>query len=159
MQTVVTQNDIITRLAAGETSLSIAKDHDIGPSGVRMIKMKNRELIESITARLISDNLEAAAESVALDIKTVLRIAKRAHDNVDDLSDNELLYKQQHNKTIDQMMRAIGFYPTQSPSLVVQNIVNDNSQHITVTPEFQQFIDYQTDKNVDKDAEKDVNIT
>ncbi len=47
----------------------------------------------------------------------------------------ELQYKTQTNKINSDIYRAIGFYPSQSQSFLIQNICNDNRSQQVILPQ------------------------
>ena len=143
-----TKKDIVNRLSRNESSNQIAKDYDVSGQRIRQIKKENQELIEQKAQELLK-NLPDIVETAEHDIK----ISKRISQNIANCKDHELIdklkeikdilqFKQLTNKLSADILRTVGIFPAQSPSLFIQNIYNDNRTQTVITPEFQQFLDF-----------------
>ena len=74
------------------------------------------------------------------------RISEKAKENIEKVTEKEMQYKKDNNRTNENLLRSVGIFPAQHPSFVF-NQYNDNSEHNTViTPEFQQYLDYRATK-------------
>ncbi len=142
------KNDIINRLSTGESSNQIANDYDVSGQRIRQIKKENLELIEQKTQELLS-NLPDIVETAKHDINISKRISKniansKDHELIDKLKEVKdiLQFKQLTNKLSADILRALGIFPAQSPSLVIQNIYQDQRQQTVIPPDYQEFLDF-----------------
>ncbi len=148
-----TKTEIINRLATNESSNQIAKDYDVSGQRIRQIRKENQEKINEIASKLVQENLPDVYETVRNDVQTMKGISEKAKENVEKVTDREMQYKKDNNRTNENILRSVGIYPAQSPSLVIQNIYgDDNSQHITISPSYQKFLDFQNRNPYDKDG-------
>ncbi len=160
------KNDIINQLSTGESSNRIANDYDVSGQRIRQIKKENLELIEQKAQELLK-NLPDIVETA----KHNINISKRISQNIANSKDHELIdklkevkdilqFKQLTNKLSADILRALGIFPAQSPSLVIQNIYLDKRQQVIVDDKFQRFLDYEakTSQPIDMpvDIQKDV---
>lgn len=120
-----TKTEIINRLAANESSNQIAKDYNVSGQRIRQIKKENEDLINSIAQKLIQENLADVYETTRLDIQTTRRIAGKANQDIESVTEKEFEYKKVHNKTNENLLRSVGIFPAQHPSFVF-NQYNDN---------------------------------
>ncbi len=138
-----TKAEIINRLATNESSNQIAKDYNVTGQRIRQMKKENEDLINTIAQRLIQENLPDIYETVRNDVCTMKRISEKAKENIEKVTEKEMQYKKDNNRTNENIFRSVGIYPAQHPSFVF-NQYNDNSQHNTViSPAFQKYIDFQ----------------
>ncbi len=149
-----TKAEIINRLATNESSNQIAKDYDVSGQRIRQIRKENQEKINEIASKLVQENLPDVYETVRNDVQTMKGISEKAKESVEKVTDREMQYKKDNNRTNENILRSVGIYPAQSPSLVIQNIYgDDNSQHIEViSPSYQKFLDFQNSNPYDKDG-------
>ena len=111
------------------------------------MKKENQEKINEITEKIVHENLPDIYETVNLDVKTMKRIAEKANEDIESITEREFEYKKAHNRTNENLLRAVGIYPAQNPSLVF-NQYNDNSQQNTIiSPAFQKFLDFQASQD------------
>ena len=50
-------------------------------------------------------------------------------------------YKKDNNRTNENLFRSVGIYPSQAPSFMFQQNI-DNRQQTVISPAFQKFIDF-----------------
>ncbi len=143
-----TKTEIINRLATNESSNQIAKDYDVSGQRIRQIKKENRELIEQKAQELLK-NLPDIVETAKHDINISKRISKniansKDHELIDKLKEVKdiLQFKQLTNKLSADILRSVGIFPAQSPSLFIQNNYQDNRQQNMIVPEYQEYLDY-----------------
>ncbi|MCP4987793.1 MAG: hypothetical protein GY928_17580 [Colwellia sp.] len=117
--------DIIGRLSMGESSNKIAADFNVSGQRIRQIKKENKELIEQKTQELLK-SLPDIVETTRMDIETAKKISIEAKNDINTLTPEKLKFKALTNKISADIYRAIGFFPSQSQGLFVQNIYNDN---------------------------------
>ena len=140
-----TKAEIINRLATNESSNQIAKDYNVSGQRIRQMKKENEDLINAIAQKLIQENLSDVYETIRLDIQTTKKIAEKANEDMESVTEKEFEYKKAHNRTNENLLRSVGIFPAQHPSFVF-NQYNDNSNHNTViSPEFQEYIDFQSE--------------
>ena len=142
-----TKAEIINRLATNESSNQIAKDYKVSGQRIRQMKKENQEKINEITEKIVHENLPDIYETVRNDVCTMKRISEKAKEDIEKVTDKEMQYKKDNNRTNENIFRSVGIYPSQAPSFMFQQNI-DNSQHNTViTPEFQKFIDFTSQYN------------
>ncbi len=122
-----TKAEIINRLAKGESSNQIGKDNNVSGQRIRQMKKENQDLINAIAQRLIQENLPDIYETVRNDVCTMKRISEKAKENVENVTDKEMQYKKDNNRTNENLLRSVGIFPAQLPSFVF-NQYNDNRQ-------------------------------
>ena len=148
------KNDIINRLSTGESSNRIANDYDVTGQRIRQIKKENLELIEQKAQELLK-NLPDIVETAKHDIN----ISKRISQNIANSKDHELIdklkevkdilqFKQLTNKLSADILRSLGIFPAQSPSLFIQNIYNDNRTQTVVDPAVMKLFSTDIAKNM-----------
>ncbi len=154
--------EIIDRLATNESSNQIANDYNVSGQRIRQIKKENLELIEQKTQELLS-NLPDIVETAKHDINISKRISKniansKDHELIDKLKEVKdiLQFKQLTNKLSADILRALGIFPAQSQSLVIQNLYQDQRQQTVITPEFQEFLDFKAKNAKPIDMQEDV---
>ncbi len=157
-----TKNDIINRLSTGESSNRIAKDYDVSGQRIRQIKKENRELIEQKAQELLK-NLPDIVETAKHDINISKRISKniansKDHELIDKLKEIKdiLQFKTITNKLSADILRSLGIFPAQSPSLLIQNIYQDNRQQNMIVPEYQEYLDYKAKNRQVVDINADI---
>ena len=130
------KQEVIHKLAIGEPQTSIAKQVGVNQSTISRFANKDEAqvLIDEEKLKLV-EVLPDAVQNVKDLVEEMKGIPK------DDIKRRELSYK----ATTD-VLKATNVFP--SPQYA-QNIYNDNSQQIVITPEFQAFIDFQS-KNGEK---------
>ena len=139
-----TKAEIINRLATNESSNQIAKDYSVSGQRIRQMKKENEGLINAIAQKLIQENLSDVYETIKLDIQTTKKIAEKANEDIESVTEKEFEYKKAHNRTNENLLRSVGIFPAQHPSFVF-NQYNDNSQQTVISPAFQAFLDFQSD--------------
>ncbi len=155
------KSDIIDRLSTGESSNQIANDYNVSGQRIRQIKKENRELIEQKAQELLK-NLPDIVETAKQDIQIAKYISNKLKDKLklDELSkeqlravNSKLNFKTLTNNLSADILRLLGIFPAQSPSLFIQNIYNDNQQQTLITPEFQEFLDWKAQKLIDNSVD------
>ena len=134
------KQEVIHKLAVGETQTSIAKQIGVDQSTISRFANKDeaQKLIEEEQLKLV-EVLPDAVQNVKDLVKEMKDIPK------DDVKSRELSYK----ATTD-VLKATNVFP--SPQYA-HNIYNDNRQQQTlITSEFQAFLDFQAE-NVLEDSE------
>ncbi len=119
------KEEIISRIATGEPSRTIAVDFNVSGQRIRQIKKENQELIEQKTQELLK-SLPDIVETTKMDIETAKKISLEAKEDINSLTPEKLQFKTLANKINADIYRAIGFFPSQSQGLFIQNIYNDN---------------------------------
>ncbi len=137
-----TKAEIINRLAKNESSNQIAKDYNVSGQRIRQMKKENEDLINAIAQKIIQENLSDIYETIKLDVQTTKKIAEKANEDIESVTEKEFEYKKAHNRTNENLLRAVGIYPSQNPSLVF-NQYNDNRQQTVISPAYQAFLDFQ----------------
>jgi CENP-B N-terminal DNA-binding domain len=125
--------EIINRLATNESSNQIAKDYNVSSQRIRQIKKENQEKINEIASKLVQENLSDVYETVRNDVQTMKRIAEKAKEDIEKVTDKEMQYKKDNNRTNENIFRSVGIYPAQHPSFVF-NQYNDNRQIEIISP-------------------------
>ncbi len=130
------KQEVIHKLAIGEPQTSIAEQVGVNQSTISRFANKDEAqvLIEEEKLKLV-EAFPDAVQNVKDLVKEMPTISK------DDIKRRELSYK----ASVD-VLKATNVFP--SPQYA-QNIYNDNSQQIVITPEFQAFLDFQS-KNWEK---------
>jgi hypothetical protein len=130
------KQEVIHKLAIGEPQTSIAAQVGVNQSTISRFANKDEAqvLIEEEKLKLV-EAFPDAVQNVKDLVKEMPTISK------DDIKRRELSYK----ASVD-VLKATNVFP--SPQYA-QNIYNDNSQQIVITPEFQAFLDFQS-KNWEK---------
>ena len=72
------------------------------------------------------------------------RIAGKANEDIESVTEKEFEYKKAHNRTNENLLRSVGIFPAQHPSFVF-NQYNDNRQQAVISPAFQKYIDFQNE--------------
>lgn len=120
---------IVSQLATGKTQQVIADQYGIDRVRVAQIKKANQELVSQIANKIISETLPDIYETTKLDIETGKKLAKIAKQTAGELSESQLQYKKQTNKTTENILRSVGILPSSAPSVVFQNITNNTSHN------------------------------
>ncbi len=136
------QHDIINRVARGQTERQIAKVYGVAPSSVNEFKARHQESIDQHRQELIQC-LPSALEIVQEDLKNGKRIAYRYSYNRKSITDSDLTYKKQIQTLISDLFKMLGFFPHTNTSLHIGKFYQDNRIQAKVTPEFEEFLDYQ----------------
>ena len=145
----VRDTEIVARLAAGENSISIAKDYDINDRRVRQIREDNKLLVQYTNQNLIAKTLSDASDIIVADVKTVKRIALKANENIEKVTENEMDYKKAHNYVPKDILKSTGIFASQS-SYAVTNIFQDNSTtNQVITTDMQNFLDFKANKGAE----------
>lgn len=137
---------IAKQLASGERPSVIADEWDISPQTISNIRKRQRELIETESARYleslpdcvgiqkkliksVQDDLEANPHEVDSDGVEILDGdgTPRKRERLD--RTNPELFKA-GCKAADNVMKSVGLHPSQSISINIQKIYNDHSQTI-----------------------------
>ncbi len=139
-----TKAEIINRLAKNESSNQIAKDYNVSVQRIRQMKKENQEKINETTEKIIHENLPDIYETVRNDVCTMKRISEKAKENIEKVTDKEMQYKKDNNRTNENIFRSVGIYPPQNPNFMF-NQNNDNRQQDVMSPAFQKFIDFQNE--------------
>ena len=126
-----TKAEIINRLATNESSNQIVKDYNVTGQRIRQMKKENEDLINTIAQKLIQENLPDIYETINLDVQTMKRIAGKANEDIESVTEKGFEYKKAHNRTNENLLRSVGIYPAQHPGSVF-NQYNDNRQQETV---------------------------
>ncbi len=126
--------DIIGRLSMGEPSRTIAVDFNVSGQRIRQIKKENQALIEQKTQELLQ-SLPDIVETTKLDLETAKKISQEAKKDINSLTPEKMQFKVLANKINADIYRAIGFFPSQSQGLFIQNIYNDNRSQQVISPQ------------------------
>ena len=97
------------------------------------MKKENLEKINEITEKIVQENLPDIYETVRNDVCTMKRISEKAKENIEKVTDKEMQYKKDNNRTNENILRSVGIYPAQHPSFVF-NQYNDNRQIEIISP-------------------------
>ncbi len=147
------KEEIIGRLSIGEPSNTIAADFNVSGQRIRQIKKENQELIEQKTQELLQ-SLPDVVETTKMDIEVAKKISVEAKNDISTLTPEKLQFKSQMSKVNADIYRAIGFYPSQSPALFIQNIYNDNRQSV-ISPKVLDVIGKYIDAELADDTVED----
>lgn len=142
--------NIINRLATGETCTSISKDYDVTRERINQIKLEEKKAIEKAATKILKA-LPNIVETTTLDIQTNKELSKAAYITGCNLSKEQLTFKTITNKLSADILRMVGIFPSQSPSLFIQNIYQDNRHQTNITPEYQKFLDFNLQNTDDVD--------
>ncbi len=123
-----TKTEIINRLATNESSNQIAKDYNVTSQRIRQIKKENQEKINEIASKLVQENLPDVYETVRNDVQTMKRIAEKAKENIEKVTDKEMQYKKDNNRTNENIFRSVGVFPAQAPSFMFQQNIDNRQQ-------------------------------
>ncbi len=138
----------MNRLAKSESSNQIAKDYNVSGQRIRQMKKENQEKINETTEKIIHENLPDIYETVRNDVCNMKRISEKAKENIEKVTDKEMQYKKDNNRTNENIFRSVGIYPPQNPNFMF-NQNNDNRQEDVMSPAFQKFIDFQNNPPLD----------
>lgn len=159
-QKILTQNiktEIVSQNAEGLTQPTIANNLDISQSSVskHLAKPESKELSERLRDTLQKKHVHRFISRV---VKTE-KIAAQVNDYVLGLSDNNpTQYKDvdeiekllsRVDRTGLAILKGVGILDTSTIYLG-----NDNSQHLTVTPAFQGYLDYSSKRKLDPEGEE-----
>lgn len=162
------RNDHIAKeLASGKQVSEIAAEHSLTPAAISSIakKKRSREIIEQETKKLLSivpDITEQLVKDVQLSGKLTRYLADPSSepdvatsafgDTEEILKFQNLAYKKQQD-----VMKAVGIFPTNSTNIFIQQIYNDNRKQVLSAEVFQALggIFSQTDNEAEdiEDAE------
>lgn len=124
MMPILQKHEIINRLARGETQISISADTGIPRSTIQSIKSNNKKIVEEQATKLLK-YLPDIVESVAADLQVEKKISTKIGTEFETYEPKDLIaLKKVYNKSLDNVLRSVGIYPSQSPSIVFNN--NDN---------------------------------
>ncbi len=123
-----TKAEIINRLAKNESSNQIAKDYNVSGQRIRQMKKENEDLINAIAQKIIQENLSDIYETIKLDVQTTKKIAEKANEDIESVTEKEFEYKKAHNRTNENLLRAVGIYPAQAPSFMFQQNIDNRQQ-------------------------------
>lgn len=150
-----TKNDILCRLAKGETSTSIAADYDISSSAVRQFKQKYRDQIIEEAEKYLQ-TLPDITEMTKQDILTAKKLSKYISDPTNNTNDTALqevedilTFKSQLYKTTNEIMKSLGFHTSQSPSFIFQQFNNNNTKSVVVEASIVDLIRKTTENMLD----------
>ncbi len=149
-----TKDDIINRLSIGESSNQIANDYNVSGQRIRQIKKENLELIESKAQELLGNLpniVETAKEDILLskDITKILKSEINSYDeDVQRSVGNKLKFKTITNKLSADILRSVGIFPAQSPSIIFNQFNIDNSKHLNVEPAVMKLFSSEFSKNM-----------
>ena len=79
--------------------------------------------------------------------------------DINTLTAEKLQFKAQTNKISADMLRSMGFYPTQAKSLLIQNIYNDNRKQTVISERYMKFLDSMAEEDIIHDEEISENNT
>ncbi len=129
-----TKAEVINRLATNESSNQIAKDYNVTGQRIRQMKKENEEKINEIATKLVQENLPDIYETVRNDVCTMKRISEKAKEDVEKVTDKEMQYKKDNNRTNENIFRSVGIYPAQAPSFMFQQNIDNRQQTSIVEP-------------------------
>ena len=137
------KQEVINKLAIGEPQTSIAKQVGVDQSTISRFKEKNEEIIEKEKSNLIG-LLPTAREYAQKRLHTGKRLADI---EADENRPNTTIYKEPKDITSAQKdIHKIATNILQISGILKPNTIqagDDYSQHITISPSYQQFIDFQ----------------
>ena len=108
--------------AAGMPHRQVAAQIGASPSAVMRAKQSAKDIIEAIRDDLINHTAKQSADNI--------KHAITAYRNKD--SDSQL--REHGYKASTRMLETIGIYPSHTPSVLIQQIINDTT-NVAATPE------------------------
>ncbi len=137
------KQEVINKLASGESQNSIAGQVGVHRSTISRFKDKNEEIIEKEKSSLI-ELLPTAREYAQKRLHTGKRLADI---EADENRPNTTIYKEPKDVTSAQKdIHKIATNVLQISGILKPNTIHvgdDNSQHVTISPSYQQFLDFQ----------------
>ncbi len=125
------KNDVVKKLAVGETQTSIAEQIGVDQSTISKFASKDeaRALIEEEQLKL-AEVTPDAVQNVKDLVEEMKDIPK------DNIKRRELSYKASKDT-----LKAVGLFPTQQYAHSLTNIYNDNRQQNLICPEYMEYLD------------------
>ncbi len=137
------KQEVIHKLAVGESQTAIAEKVGVHRSTISRFKEKNEEIIEKEKSNLIG-LLPTAREYAQKRLHTGKRLADI---EADEKRPNTTIYKEPKDITSAQKdIHKIATNILQISGILKPNAIlggDDYSQHITISPSYQQFLDFQ----------------
>ncbi len=157
------KNEALEKIAAGRPTTAIAKDYSVDPSTISKLKKRNQEYIEKLALQLAETVAPKYVQRITTDICTAKKLSKYINNPKKNRNNTKLQNEQDiltflrdTNKVGADIMRSLGIFPAQSPSLVIQNIYQDQRQQTVISPDFQEFMDYKAKTAQPVDMQEDV---
>lgn len=155
-----TENKAVKMLATGKPQSEIAETLGVSQSTISRLKENKKEVIEKEIEKFIK-SLPDITEQMLEDIRTTGKISKVLSGELSEetlpkiLLENpgllgrfmELSYKKQSD-----MLRALGVYPSNQPSVFVQNIFQSGS-NVVISPNVLQILGKHLAKSLADDEE------
>ncbi len=151
-----TKAEIINRLATNESSNQIAKDYNVTSQRIRQIKKENQEKINEIASKLVQENLPDVYETVRNDVQTMKRIAEKAKEDIEKVTDKEMQYKKDNNRTNENIFRSVGVYPAQAPSFMFQQNIDNRQQTQIISPNVLNLLSDHFKSLIDNEENSDI---
>lgn len=150
-------------LAQGKSEKEVAIEVGKSQATISRLKSNKREAIEAEISRFIS-TLPDITQQIMDDIKTSGKFSKVFSGEVDIedlpqfLIENPILIKQfmelSYKKQAD-MLRALGVYPSTTPSIFVQNVFHSGS-NVVISPAIMTILGEHLKKNLDPIIEAEI---
>lgn len=144
------KDDIINRLALKEPQRKIAKDHNITQSCVSLIKKRNEDRVLQVQQELISDNLDNIRDSIRIDVENNKSLSNEFKDSSNITSDKVSLKTSTQKNIIKPLLEKVGIFNTNT---MQAHFGDTNIQNNIVTPDYQSFLDFQSQDSGAKQAE------
>lgn len=143
----ITHEQIIQRLALGETMISIAAKYNISRQRVGQLKKEHEDDVDIAKAILKDKYSTTYIKRAVIENEKALVIAEQ--DGLP--SESEEVYLARQDKKGDKVMTSIGIYPSNT---IYNHFGDDNSQHLTVTPAVQEWLDYKSKQRLDPEGKE-----
>jgi len=141
------KDNVMHRIACGQTQRSIAKDFNTTQTAVSTIKKNNEKRIALLKQQLIQENTDNIQESIKTDIENNNNLSYE-FKNSENITSEKVAYKNSVQKNlIKPLLESVGIYPSNTIVYGNTNIQNNT----VVTPSYQSFLDYQATQHPDKD--------
>lgn len=131
------ENKAVQMIAKGDSQEAIAKELGVSQSTVSRFKESHKELIQRETEKLLK-SLPDITEQLLRDVSLANKVSKALNGEIEVtdlpslLSDTKVLTKfmELSYKKQSDILKAMGIYPTQTPSVFIQNIFQSGSQAV-----------------------------
>ena len=143
------RQEVIHKLAVGEPQTGIAKRLGVNQSTISRFKEKNEERIEKARHEIIAENIDGIQEGIKNDIENNKKLSIEFKES-SNITSEKVAYKSSVQKNIIKpLLEKVGIYPSNTI-----HIGDDNSQNITISPAFQDYIDFQNSRNDGEEQEE-----
>jgi len=157
------KKNVIQSLACGESQREISKK--IGVTQAAISKFANKEGIKPLVEKEIEklyEILPDIVEQLKRDIATADRISKAIAGDLPEEETRELTdrfgcisgalrFKESIYKQKSDVLKALGVYPSQAPSIAIQNIYQQETNEIFLEPVVQKVLNLKVDELVNYD--------